>query len=122
ETVDQLAVRDAVEACSRVEAGDPQRAHLALALLSADVGVRHGVELRLARRLDQPRSCAAAAFSRVEKTLVSLVGGDAALDACHDVYSLRMLEVGQQPTDLGRHAGIHDCLAVVPTRAARGLD
>ncbi len=65
EAGDELAVGEAVLASGGVQADDPQGPHLALALLAADVRVRHRVEQRLARRLDQPRSRAAPALRRL---------------------------------------------------------
>src|SRR3954468_16224836 len=59
EPVDQLAVGQAVLASSGVQADDPQRAHLALALLSADIRVGHGVKQRLTCGPDELRFGAA---------------------------------------------------------------
>src|SRR4051794_39688312 len=83
EPADQLAVGQAVLASSGVQADDPQRAHLALALLSADIRVGHRVKQCFTCRPDELRLCAAPTFSRIQQPLVTLVRGDAALDSCH---------------------------------------
>src|SRR3954453_11696770 len=50
---DQLAVGQAIRSGSGVQADDPQRAHLALALLTADIRIRHRVKQSLTRWFDQ---------------------------------------------------------------------
>src|SRR5687767_3741878 len=80
---DQLGVGQAVLPRSCVEADDPQGPQLALALLAADIRIGHGVEQRLARRLDQRRLGAAPTLGGLEQTLVAPVGCYAALYSCH---------------------------------------
>src|SRR6185369_12101583 len=108
---DERAVGHAVLAGRRVDPDDPQLAHLALALLAVAGRVGHRVEVRLARCLDQPGLRPLAAFGRVQQALVSLVGGDAALDSCHRVRVL--LEVRQQAADLLGVDVLHQRLAGV---------
>src|SRR5688572_6942147 len=120
ETAHELAVGQAVQAGGSVEPNDPQAAHLPLALLATDIRIGHCVKQRLARRLDQLRTGAPAPFGCIEQTLVSLVRGDAALDACH--FSVSLLKVGQQATNLLLGRPAEDGLARVAPRAARRLD
>src|SRR5207245_319830 len=103
-----------------VDPDDPQLAHLALPLLAVTGRIRHRVEARLASGLDETGLRAHPPLGGVEKSLVALVGGDAALDSCHGIRSL--LEVGQQATDLLRVGADHERLAGVPPRTPRRLD
>jgi len=41
--VDELPVRDPVEARSRIDADDPKSAHVALAVPAVTIGIRHRV-------------------------------------------------------------------------------
>src|SRR3954447_11118513 len=118
--VDQLAVGQAVLASSGVQADDPQRAHLALTLLTADIRVGHCMKQCLTRRPNELRLGAAPTFSRVQQPLVTLMRGDAALYSCHVCVS--PLEVREHATNL-LFAGLrHNCLARVAPGAARRLD
>src|SRR6476620_5441017 len=81
---DQLTVGHAVLAGSRVDPNDPQLTHLALALLAVACRIGERVEERFAGRLDQLRTGTAATLGGLEQPLVSLVGGDAPLDSCHE--------------------------------------
>src|SRR4051812_14725732 len=66
EPVDQLGVGQAIRASGGVQADDPQSAHLALPLLSADIRISHRVKQCLTRGPNELRLGAAPTFSRVQ--------------------------------------------------------
>src|SRR5258706_6636303 len=85
QALDEAAVGPAVAAHCGVDPDDPQGAHLALPLLPVAGCVGHRMEQGLASRFDQPRAGTDPTLGILEEALVALVGGDAALDSCHEV-------------------------------------
>src|SRR4051794_36137399 len=122
EALDEPAVGQAAGAGCRVDADDPQAAHLALALLPVAGGVGHRMQERLARRLDQPGLGALSTLGGVEEALMPAVRRDAALDSCHSGACSCPLEVRQQAPDLLGVLGADGRQAGIATGASRRLD
>jgi len=117
---DQRSVRDAALPGGGVDSDDPELAELSLALLAVTRRIGQRVEQGLARGLDQLGPRAAAAFGRIQQSLVAPVGGDASLDSSDGCRAL--LEVGQQASDLRNVVFPDDRLGGVAARASGGLD
>ena len=80
---DELVVREALSARGRVDANDPEPAHVALAPLAVAVRVDERVLDRLVRDLIPRVARADVALGCVENLLAALAGRHRALDAGH---------------------------------------
>src|SRR5262249_1978355 len=83
EAVHQAAVGQAELARTGVDADDPQRAELALALLAADVRVLVGLRDGLLRDAEYLAAGVVVALRLGDDFLVAAARGDAFLDSCH---------------------------------------
>src|SRR5262245_20921225 len=83
ESRDQPAVREPVQAGRRVDAGDPEHAELALALLAVAIRVLPAFFDRFAGRLQQLAAAREIAFGLAQNAALALPGGDPAFHSRH---------------------------------------
>src|SRR5574341_356477 len=83
QAADQPAVRDAVGACRRVDAGDPQAAEVALADPAIMVGLGQRPHDVLVGHLEPAVLGAVVPSGQLENLLVASASGDSPFDPCH---------------------------------------
>src|SRR5690625_3571038 len=89
EAVHEAAVAHAVDPGRGVDAGDPQRAEIALLLLAVDVGVLLGLDDRLVGNAEHLAARVVVTLGLAQDLLVAATCGDATLDSCHGSALLR---------------------------------
>src|SRR5690606_7498803 len=103
EAVDEAAIGQAVLADSGVDALDPERAEIALAILAVAIGILQRLLDSLLGDADGVLAAAVETLGLGENLLVLGVGGNASLYACHVMISLKLLiQPAQRPPPLGR--------------------
>src|SRR5690606_20446712 len=103
---------------SGVDAGDPQRAELALALLAADVGVLLRLDDGLLGDAENLAAGIVVTAGEAQHLLVPATRGDTTLDSCHGCVSL---QVGQHALDATRVLGTHVVGGPKPALTLGGL-
>src|SRR5690606_19299061 len=89
QAVHETAVAQAVDAGRGVDAGDPQRAEIALLLLAVDVGVLLGLDDGLVGNAEHLAARVVITLGLAQDLLVTAACGDATLDSCHGSALLR---------------------------------
>src|SRR5688572_8709078 len=92
QAVHETAVAHAVDAGSRIDAGDPQRTEIALLLLATDVGVLQGLRDRLLGDAEDLATGVVVALGLLQDFLVSTAGRHTTFDSCHLSALLRDTE------------------------------
>src|SRR5688572_24684607 len=89
QAVHETAVAHAIDAGSRIDAGDPQRTEIALLLLATDVGVLQGLRDRLLGDAENLATGVVVALGLLQDLLVTAARLHATLDSCHCSALLR---------------------------------
>src|SRR5690606_15890034 len=101
----ETGIGQAVLADGGVDALHPEGAEVTLARLAVAIGVLHRLLDRLLGDADGVLAAAVKTLGGFQDLLVLCVGGDASLDACHVVISLKRLirrAEAQRPPPLGK--------------------
>ena len=106
QAVHEHAVRQAALACTGVDAHDPQRAELALALTAVAVGVLTGLDDGLIGDAEHTAAGTVVTLGLVQDLLVAGVGDDAAFDSWHGLGLVKTARSGvRQHLAHGRRVG-----------------